>query len=610
MRIPKLSRLSLPQVVLVGALGVAAASWLHRPAPPSEAPAYADLQAGYAPAASDARPGELVVDFHDDVGADTVRAIGSRLGVRFHASSDWTRHDGIYVGEVDPARQAAVLASLRGDARVEAAEENFVYSLPEGLLDEHHDQADPARDDRGFPDDPRFGEQWHLRQAHVPAAWKSATGEGVTVAVIDTGVAHVEDLAQTAFVPGWNFVNNTADSDDDHGHGTHVAGTIAQSTNNGIGVAGIAYKAKIMPLKVLSARGSGSVAGIADAIRWAADHGAQVINMSLGGRMNSQVLAKAVRYAHDHGVTVICAAGNDGQGRVSYPAANTGAVAVAATQQDEHTTFYSNWGPQIALAAPGGNTRQSAAGGVLQNTRFQGKEGYYFFMGTSMAAPHVAGVAALVVSQGVTDPDAVLAVLRDTARPPEGVSRDGDFTAHYGAGLLDAAAAVHKAQLAPGARELAMATLIGLGLCLALRRAGLLVDFGAGGILGLIVGGSGLFFLPRLLGLIGLGWFGGVPGLALLSRGFPAWDGVLFGASAHGNPLFYSALAPFVLVALLYGFRRLRGLLAGFALGVAGHLLATAIHPTVDVRYVPLDALWLAGNGLFAAVLGGLILKK
>ena len=117
----------------------------------------------------------------------------------------------------------------------------------------------------------------------MPAAWKQGNGKGAVVAVIDTGVTKVGDLADTKFVPGYNFVANNTNADDDHGHGTHVAGTIAESTNNKIGVAGVAYGATIMPLKVLSARGSGSMGGIAQAIRWAADHGANVINMSLGG---------------------------------------------------------------------------------------------------------------------------------------------------------------------------------------------------------------------------------------------------------------------------------------------------------------------------------------
>src|SRR5207248_2405847 len=119
------------------------------------------------------------------------------------------------------------------------------------------------------PNDPCFRYQWHLRQVGMPEAWKLGQGKGVIVAVIDTGVTRVADLAQTQFVPGYNFVANNEDASDDHGHGTHVAGTIAQSTNNKLGVAGVAPGVSIMPLKVLSARGSGSMAGIAQAIRWA-----------------------------------------------------------------------------------------------------------------------------------------------------------------------------------------------------------------------------------------------------------------------------------------------------------------------------------------------------
>src|SRR5690606_738793 len=146
--------------------------------------------------------------------------------------------------------------------------------------------------------------QWHLDQIGMPEAWKLADADGVIVAVLDTGVAYgdhgrfhqVPDLAGVPIVKPYNFVDNDPHAYDDHGHGTHVAGTIAQATHNGIGVAGVARKATIMPLKVLSARGSGSVAGIADAIRYAADEGAHVINMSLGGRFPSKVLEKAVKY--------------------------------------------------------------------------------------------------------------------------------------------------------------------------------------------------------------------------------------------------------------------------------------------------------------------------
>ncbi|MSP63667.1 MAG: peptidase S8 [Myxococcales bacterium] len=557
---------------------------------------------------SAAPTGELVVDFADDVDPAYVASLGARLGIQFQPEGDYSDPERVLVAKVDPENEEESLAALRGDPQVEAADENFVYAIPEAAMPDLP-VRDPsaARGPDTFPNDPRYGEQWHLDQIHMPDTWRAAQGDGVIVAVIDTGVTKTQDLQQTAFVPGWNFVNNSANTDDDHGHGTHVAGTIAQSTHNGVGVAGVAYHAKIMPMKVLSARGSGSVAGIAEAIRWASDHGAKVINMSLGGGMSSSVLAKAVKYAHDHGTTVVCAAGNDGRGKVSFPAANPGAIAVAATQKDETTTFYSNWGKEIDVAAPGGNTRTDPSGGVLQNTLYQGKDDYYFFMGTSMASPHAAGVAALIVSQGVTDPDAVEKVMKETSRAPRGMGdKPGDYAQHYGSGILDAQAAVKKAQLGYGGLEFGAAAGLAALLLLRLRRKNLLGSFGffgfGGGLGALVIAGGGLFFLPQL--------DLAVPGMALLSHGIPAWDANLFGAASHGNLFFYSALLPVIAGALLYGFPRARGLIAGLALGVAGHLFAQAYLGTVDIKWMPFDHAWLIGNGLLATAIGYVAARK
>jgi serine protease len=598
-------------------LGLGAAALLWRsPSVPSthELPQFASQ----APDAEWATPHRLVVDFRDDESHEQIAKLGASLGVTFHPVSRFVDVDEIYT--VDTNAPETLIGALRADPDVEAADFDLQYRIPEEstlLADEAPSTRTPEVEERGFPNDPKYKLQWHLDQIHMGSAWKGAQGDGVIVAVIDTGVAKVPDLEKTELVAGYNFVSNSPDATDDHGHGTHVAGTIAQSTNNGIGVAGIAFHAKIMPIKVLSARGSGSVSGIAEGIRFAADHGAKVINMSLGGPMASQVLAKAVKYAHDKGVTVVCAAGNDGRGKVSYPAAYPGAIAVAATQFDETTTFYSNWGHEIDVAAPGGNTRVDQNGdgfpdGVLQNTVVPGdtsRSDYLFFMGTSMASPHVAGVAALIVSQGTTDPDAVEKVLKESARPPKGSADLRGLRGpenRYGAGILDAAQAVKKTQLGEGTTELGLGLLATMVVGLLLRRRGLgsLRALGLSGFVAMVVGACGLFFLPQ----IGLG---GLPGMMLLSHGLPAWD-LVAGASAHGNPLFYSAIIPLFLTALLYGKKRLRGVLAGLALGVGAHLVSHALFRTSDVKWVPdfLDSAWLGLNALLCFGTAHLILRK
>ena len=295
----------------------------------------------------------------------------------------------------------------------------------------------------GVPNDPYYKYQWHMDLLNVPKAWEVTQGEGVVVAVVDTGVSVNEDGFHK-LTKGYDFVDNDDKPEDENGHGTHVAGTIAQKTNNGVGVAGVAPKAAIMPIRVLDANGSGSNTAVANGIIWAVDHGANIINLSLGSPSNSDVVEDACRYAHESGVTVIAATGNDGYtDYIGYPAALPTTIAVGSVDANKGIAFYSNQGKQIDLVAPGGDTTTDADGdgmqdGVLQETRLSGQWVYHYLQGTSMATPHVAGVAALIYANGVKDPEEIRSSLASSATD----LGDKGWDSTFGAGLVNPVAAL------------------------------------------------------------------------------------------------------------------------------------------------------------------------
>lgn len=250
------------------------------------------------------------------------------------------------------------------------------------------------------PNDPGYSNLYGLPQIGAPVAWDTASGSGIVVAVVDTGIDYNHaDLSGQIAPGGYNFVSGTSDPYDDNEHGTHCSGTIAAAGNNGVGVIGVAYDSKILPLKALDSQGSGDLSDISLAINRAVSHGASVISMSFGGPDKSAVLETAIKAASDAGVLLVAAAGNesaDNDTVTDYPANFnvTTMISVAATDSADQLADFSNYGAtKVHLSAPGVNILSTKPGG-----------GYQYMSGTSMATPHVAGVAALVKSANPTLP--------------------------------------------------------------------------------------------------------------------------------------------------------------------------------------------------------------
>lgn len=254
----------------------------------------------------------------------------------------------------------------------------------------------------GAANDPQYGQQWALPKIQAPQAWDKSTGGGI-LAIVDTGVYKHPDLGGKV-LPGYDFANNDSSPDDDNGHGTLVSGVAAAVGNNGVGIAGVCWGCQILPVKVLSANGSGSYSAIVQGIVYAVDNGARVINMSLGGSSASQALEDAVNYAWGKNVLCVAAAGNAGSSAPQYPAACANALAVGATGQDDKLASFSSFGAHVRIAAPGVSILGTANGG-----------GYSSASGTSLACPIVTGEAGLVLGMSPGIPVAQLRAILESA---------------------------------------------------------------------------------------------------------------------------------------------------------------------------------------------------
>ncbi|HEX7029516.1 MAG TPA: S8 family peptidase [Gammaproteobacteria bacterium] len=416
-------------------------------------------------------------------------AVGNRLAVQFA-----------------PVRRLATGADLvrvsRGNARLGPAELGAIAAALEQNPDVLYAEVDRLLHAMATPNDPRYNEQWHYFEAtgglNLPSAWDVSTGSGVRVAVIDTGYRPHADLAAN-ITGGYDFISDTFVANDGGGrdsdprdpgdwmnagecgggqptqdqgsswHGTHVAGTIAAVTNNGVGVAGVAYDAEVVPVRVLGKCG-GLISDIADAIVWASGgtvsgvpgnaNPADVINMSLGGGgACGATMQSAINTARGNGTVVVVAAGNaNTNASGSTPANCNGVVTIAATGRDGGRAYYSNYGSVVDVAAPGGELFiGDSSDGVLSTlnsgTTTPGSDSYGLYQGTSMATPHVAGVAALMLGVDPSlSPDDVESILKNTARAfPASCSQ-------CGTGIVDAEAAVAAADGGgggdPGGNEL------------------------------------------------------------------------------------------------------------------------------------------------------------
>jgi subtilisin family serine protease len=336
---------------------------------------------------------------------------------------------------------AKALAAHGGRARKIGASGLYIVDLPANASETavaqqlaHNPHFRFAEVDRRVPaalvpNDPYFGSEWHLAKIGAPAAWDATLGAGITIAVLDTGVDGTHPDLASRMVAGWNFYDNNADTSDVLGHGTGVAGAAAAATNDAAGVASVAGQARIMPLRISDPTGWAYASTVAQALTYAADHGARVANISFDGMAGNATVQTAAQYMKSKGGLVLVAAGNSGASQSIAP--STSLIPVSATDSNDQLASFSSYGSFVAMSAPGINIWSTKKGGS-----------YSAWWGTSLATPITSGVVALIMATRPTLTNAqVENILYSTADDLGAPGRDP----LYGYGRVDAAAAVKAA---------------------------------------------------------------------------------------------------------------------------------------------------------------------